>query len=289
MTRILIIGSTSVIGRALGQRLARSATVHFAGRREATIAFDLLDWQAEFAPSAPYDLVVHVAADFGGPTPAEMARAEVANAAGTLQACRLAHATGARRFVLVSSIFATYPQDHPLQTIYALSKRHGEETATLFCATHAMALTILRPTQVYDAAENCRQHQAMFYRMVDHAAAGRDIVIYGSTDPRRNYLYLDDLVEVLERTISREIAGTFACAHPQSPRLSEMASAAFAAFERGGRVVFDPTRPDIATMPPVTDFSLYPRIDYTPRVELARGMLNIAEHRACGASPSAGF
>ena len=53
---------------------------------------------------------------------------------------------------------------------------------------------------------------------------------------RRNYVFLDDVAEVIARVVERDVAGTHLCAHPDSPRLSDVAEAAFKAFARALRV-----------------------------------------------------
>jgi len=150
--RILIIGSTSVIGKALAVRLAHLGEVRLAGRREADILFDLAEWRELPESGELFDVVMHVAADFGGSTDDDYIRAELVNAVGTLSACKLAHRTRAKHFIFLSSISATYQASDPHYGIYALTKRHAEEVAQFFCSERNVALTILRPTQVYDDA-----------------------------------------------------------------------------------------------------------------------------------------
>ena len=277
--RILIIGGSSTIGRALVVKLRPQAVVMTAGRRESDFLFDLTQWEYEPAIDGVFDVVIHVAADFGGGANDDFVRAELVNAVGTLSACRLAQCVQAKHFILLSTISATYRPGEPHYGIYALSKRHGEEVAGFFCAEHGMALTILRPSQVYDAEGCCRRHQALLYTMADRAQAGQDFHIYGSHDVRRNYLYLEDLVEVCRRVVQGRHTGVFTCAHPQSVRLSEAADAAFAAFGRGGKVQFMKDKPDLADLPFVNDDTLYREINYWPVVDIGEGLRRIKQRR----------
>jgi nucleoside-diphosphate-sugar epimerase len=142
-----------------------------------------------------------------------------------------------------------------------------------------MALTILRPTQIYDAAGRCRKHQAFLYMAADRAERAEDIVIFGESDPHRNYVFLDDVAEVAARVVERDVSGTYLCAHPESPRLSDVAEAAFKAFGRGGRVRFDVSRDSVPSLPAMSDPRIYRLVDYEPAVDITRGMELIRDSR----------
>jgi nucleoside-diphosphate-sugar epimerase len=280
--KILIVGSTSVIGRALAEFLtSQGVEVKLAGRRDADIFFDLSVLDAPPAINEQFDAVVHVAADFGGSTDQDYIRAEMVNASGTFSACSLAHSVKARHFVLLSSVFSTYSSRDPYYGIYALTKRHSEEAAQYYCAERGMDLTVLRPSQVYDDAALCRPHQEFLYMIADKAQAGQSVEVYGSHDALRNYIHLSDLTEIIKRVLQERVAGVFTCANTQSVKLSEMAGAAYRAFDTAdkGNVVFWPDRQDLLDLPPIHDFDLYSRIQYQPRVGIEEGYRRIKLHR----------
>lgn len=280
--RILIAGSSSSIGRAFAEGFRDRAKVMTVGRQRADFRFDLTRWDCQPKIDGEFDVVIQVAADFGGGKDEDFIRAELVNAVGTLSVCRLAQHVHAKQYVLLSSIFAAYRPEDPYYGIYALSKRHSEEVARFFCMEREIALTILRPSQVYDARGDCRKHQALLYTMADRAARGQDIVIRGSCDARRNYLHLIDLTEICWRVLKGSHVGTYTCAHPSSVRLSEMAAAAFAAFGRGGRVHFLTDEPDLADLPLIDDDALYPLINYSPSIDIREGFRLIRDSRESG-------
>jgi nucleoside-diphosphate-sugar epimerase len=279
IVKILIVGSTSTIARAIASRMRAHAEVKFAGRRDADYRLDLARPDSLPDIGERFDLVIHAAADFGGPADTDFVRAELVNAAGAVSACALARSVGARRVLLISSSFAAHRPGDANYGIYALSKRHGEEAAQLFCAERDLSLAIVRPSQVYDDASGCRPHQKFLYLMADRAQAGEDIEVHGSHDALRNYLYLDDLAEICARVIARQVEGVFSCAYPHHVRLSEVAAAAFGAFGRGGSLRFLPGRPDLPDVPPVEPQALYDQIDYRPCVDIDEGMRRIRIHR----------
>jgi len=155
----------------------------------------------------------------------------------------------------------------------------AEEVAQYFCSKRAIALTVLRPSQVYDVVGECRRHQPLFYQMVDQAARGEDITIFGAHDAVRNYLFLDDLAEIVKQVVLNRTEGTYTCASPRPLRLSEVASAAFLAFSRGGRVLFDPDRPALPDLIIPEDNRLYDALGLYPTVDVREGMARIAAFR----------
>lgn len=267
----LVIGSTSVIGKAIAQALSRHGPVKLAGRRDADIAFDL-NSQQPCACDERFDVVVLAAADFGGSQPDDLIRAERVNSAGALAACRLAEQCGAHHFILLSSRWASHQPTDPYFGIYSLSKRHAEEVTSLYCQERGMALSILRISQVYDSGEQCRPHQPLLYAIADKAQAGQTVQLYGKNDARRNYLHLSDLAEVCGRVAEKGIVGLYNCGHPESPRLSEIAQAAFEAFGNPLDVRFLPDKSDIPDLPPfVCAHDLFEQIGFTPRVDVRQG------------------
>ncbi|QIB04410.1 NAD(P)-dependent oxidoreductase [Pseudomonas bijieensis] len=275
----LVIGSTSVVGKAVAQALSRCGPVKLAGRREADITFDLSS-PVPCACDEHFDVVVLAAADFGGRQPDDLVRAELVNSVGALAACRLAEQCGARHFILLSSRSACDQTTDPYFGIYSLSKRHAEEVASLYCQERGMALTVLRISQVYDDGGQCRLHQPLLYAIADKAQVGRTVELYGSNDARRNYVHLSDLAEVCARLAERGVAGLYNCGHPESPRLSEIAQAAFEAFGKPVDVRFLPEKSDIPDLPPFDcAHQLYEQIGFTPRIDVRRGFELMRAHR----------
>ncbi|WP_161781288.1 NAD-dependent epimerase/dehydratase family protein [Pseudomonas sp. Ant30-3] len=274
-----MIGSTSAVGKAVACALSRYGQVKLAGRRDADIAFDLSS-QTPSNSDERFDVVVLAAADFGGNQPDDLIRAELVNSVGTLAACRLAEQCGARHFILLSSRWACHQATDPYFGIYSLSKRHAEEVASLYCQARGMALSVLRISQVYDSGEQCRSHQPLLYAIADKAQAGQTVELYGSNDARRNYLHLSDFAEVCARLAEQGITGLYNCGHPETPRLSEIAEAAYQAFGKPVDVRFLAEKNDIPDLPPFDcAHELFERIGFIPRIDIRRGFELMRAHR----------
>lgn len=267
----LVIGSTSAIGTAVARALSRHGPVRLAGRRDADIAFDLTH-PVPPACDEQFDVVVLAAADFGGALPEDLVRAEQVNSVGALTACRLAEQCGARHFILLSSRWACHQPTDPYFGIYSLSKRHAEEVVSLYCQTRGMALSVLRISQVYDSQGQCKPHQPLLYAIADNARTGSTVNLYGANDARRNYLHLDDLAEICARVADQGITGLHTCCHPDNPRLSEIATAAFEAFGTPADIRFLPEKNDVPDLPPFADSGeLFRQIGFTPLIDIRSG------------------
>jgi nucleoside-diphosphate-sugar epimerase len=274
--KVVIVGGNSSVGLALKAVLSDSCDVITAGRKNCDIALDLAWPLARFLLPEDVDAVVHTAAHFGGKTKEDILEAESVNVLGTLKLCEAAAGANVRHFVLISSIFASLSEDSEHYGIYALSKKHSEDVARLVCAGHSLPLAVLRPSQIYGVGPRFRMHQPFLYLMIDKARKGEDIVLYGTRDPRRNFIYVDDLAEVIARVLSKGIVGTYPCQHPGDVTYAQIAEAAFRAFDTRGTVRFLRDKPDIPDNVVAIDETLYEAIGFRPSTSIDEGLRRIA-------------
>jgi nucleoside-diphosphate-sugar epimerase len=274
--KVVIVGGNSSLGLALRAVLSESCEVITTGRTNCDLAFDLT-WPLErMVLPDDVDVIVHTAAHFGGKTAADIVEAEDVNVLGTLKLCQASASAKARHFILISSIFASLREDSEHYSVYALSKRHAEDVARFVCATHSLPLTVLRPSQIYGAGPRFRAHQPFLHAMMDKARKGEDILLYGTRDPRRNFIYIDDLTAVISRVIDAQIVGTYSCQHPSNVTYSQIAKAAFQAFDTRGSVRFLRDKPDIPDNIFATDDALYEAIRFRPSTTIEDGLRRIA-------------
>jgi nucleoside-diphosphate-sugar epimerase len=274
--KVLIVGGSSSLGSALKAVLSSSCEVITAGRTNCDLAFDLTWPLEQMALPVDLDVIVHTAAHFGGKTAADILEAECVNVLGTLKLCEAAVNATARHFVFISSIFASLGDDSEHHSIYALSKRHAEDVARFVCTTHALPLAVLRPSQIYGAGPRFRVHQPFLHAMMDKARKGDDILLYGTRDPQRNFIYIDDLTAVISKVIGARMVGTYSCQHPTNVTYSQIAKAAFEAFDTQGSVRFLRDKPDIPDIVFAADDSLYEAIGFRPSTTIADGLRRIA-------------
>lgn len=276
--KILLTGGNSILARALKPVLLENGhEVVTAGRTECDIFLDL-SAGAQGASFPAIDVVIHLPAHTGGNDSQSILAAEQINVLGALKTCDAAARSGARCFVLVSTVFAGLSDNSPFFSIYALSKRHAEESMRLFCTAASMSLLILRPSRIY-GTEDCRRHQPFLYSMFDKAQCGEDIVLFGSNDPKRNYIHIKDLACIMAKATEMQLEGTFSCQALQDSSYGKIAEAAFSAFNMGGKVHFEQDKMDISDNIAPLDRRLYELLGTTPQISMEEGVKLMAVSR----------
>ena len=277
--RVLIVGGTSSLARALKPALSEFAEVTTAGRTGCDFALDLGDPAAEIVLPTDIDVVVNTAACAGGENFDEMLETESVNVLGLLKLCQSCTKAHVKQLVQVSSIFACLDESSRFYGMYSLSKRHSDEVARLYCSKFGLPIAILRPSQFYGAGEATRRHQPFLSTIIDRAANGEDILIQGSNDALRNFIHVDDVAVVTALLIRRKLEGTHVCMSAENVRYSEVAAAAIAAFGSRSTIRFVKDAPDIPDNVFAFDDSLFRAVGYFPQISISRGMQLEAAYR----------
>lgn len=279
MKKIAIVGGTSSLANYLIPVLSNGNEVITLGRKNCDVYFNLEDNLESIRVPAGVDVVVHTAAVNKGNTDEEIIKTEEINAIGTLKVCMAAKKAGVKHLIIISSQYATLSENSLYYNIYSISKRHSEELATYYCKQNNLPLTMLRPSQFYDAKDEYRKHQPLIYLMADKAENGDSIAIYGQNDALRNYIHIEDFVEIIHRTIEYQCDGIYSCNYPKNVKLSEIAKAAQTSFNNGGEIVFLSGKPDIPDNIFNNKTDLYEKIGFYPQIDIENGMKTIAEYR----------
>lgn len=252
---VLVVGSTSAIGRAVADELrGAGAQVLTAGRRHGDVHLDLADDHPGPLVDADgrrirCDVVVNAAAAVGAAADGDDGRQVNAVGAGTV--VRLAAEAGARQVVQLSTVYAACPERAPGTSGYARTKAAGEQLAADAAAGCGVLLSTLRLTHVYDADGVCRPNQELPYAFADRAAAGEPIEVHGDGSTARDFLFLGDATRAVRKVVESEVAGTWTVASPAMPTLLEVAEAATAAFGSTATVRLRPDLPTPVGLPPL--------------------------------------
>ena len=277
--KILLVGGTSSLSKALIPVLSKFSEVITAGRKDCDIIIDLKMPGYNYLLPNDLDVVIQTAANFGGRSNDEILEAEEVNVIGTLKLCHAAIQAKVKHFVLISTIFSIINKNSVFHSVYGLSKRHAEEMATFICLKNSLPLTILRPSQIYGNEDYYRKHQPFLYTMVDKAQKGERITIFGSHDPLRNFIHISDLTAIIDKVIKKSIEGTYSCTQPYDISFLDIAKAVFGAFNHAPNINFLRDKTDIPDNIFEKDNSLYEIIDYYPQITIEEGMKRIANYR----------
>jgi nucleoside-diphosphate-sugar epimerase len=269
---VLITGGTSSVAQSLIPILSKSCNVITAGRRNCDIEMDLKN---TISFPANIDTVIHTAAYFKSKSDIEIYESENINVLGTLKVCQAALHAGVKHLIFISSMYATVSENSDNYNMYSISKKHAEELAKFYCLKNSIALSILRPSQLYGIGNNFYIHQPFFYKILDNIENNRDVYFYGSNDPIRNYLYIDDLSKIINEVVLKKTEGTFSCCYPSDVTYSQIAKAAIKVYNSSSTIHFVSDKPDIADNIFIKDDTLYKILNLYPDIDIENGISKI--------------
>lgn len=233
-----------------------------------------------------FDAVIHLAARAGvRPSLAQPVLYEEVNCLATWHLLEAAVAHRVRKFVFASSSSVyginsklPFSEDDPIErpiSPYAATKRAGELQVYTTHHLHGLPAVCLRFFTVYGPRQRPEMAIARFIRCLETDAP---IPFFGDGGSRRDYTYIDDIVDgveaALERPLSFEIVN-LGGAHPVT--LNELVAALERATGRRARLERQPDQPGDV---PVTYASVEKArrlLGFEPRVPLEEGLRRSVE------------
>lgn len=293
---VLVTGSTGLVGQAvvddIGSRVyaaSRSGAVHENAPGEVTgLQFDLTaDDTVRELPWDDIDGVVHLGAytDSRGSVD-DPHTAFVTNAAGTSALLTSAADNDVSVFVFTSSywvydsaVTGTLDESTPVsvKTPYGASKAAAELQCDSFRTQTDMAVTTLRPFNVY--GPGARSYQVVPEFVQQALEDGRIEPHPGN--PVRDFLYVDDLADLLRTCLREEITGVFNAGSGRGTSIRQLATAVASAVETSTGTTVEtrfsgdpePTDRKVASTEKIRSV-----IDWEPEMPLADGIDRVIEH-----------
>jgi len=102
------------------------------------------------------------------------------------------------------------------------------------------------------------------------------VVFYGTHDPVRNFIHIDDVAEIIYKVVEKGIEGDFDCVFKDNITFTQIARAAKLAFKSNSEILFDESKPDIEDNTTQINTLLYDLIDYYPKITIEEGMRRLA-------------
>jgi UDP-glucose 4-epimerase len=281
----LVTGATGFLGRHL---VAALESQGHAVRRHSSTDGDIADCPL---PTEGVSHVFHLAGESYVPeswrNPQAFYRTNVMGTVNVLEHCRRNQAA----LTLISSYVYGEPQrlpiaeDHPLAAAnpYAHTKILAEHTARFYEQRFGLALTIVRPFNIYGPGQRDSFLIPSIVRQVlDPSAA---VVQVTDLRPKRDYVYVADAVTLLLATLRPGVHGIYNLGSGCSASVAEVAEQVnVAAGVRKPVVSADQPRPG-EILDVVADTSrAAAELDWRPRTSLAEGIAAVvaAERAARG-------
>jgi GDP-4-dehydro-6-deoxy-D-mannose reductase len=201
MTKVLVTGATGFIGTRLLPRLRAVGHEIIAANSKSG------DIRAEstWAKFPPAEVVIHLAGkSFVPDSWTDSVGFISCNVLGTVSALEYCKANEAR-LVFLSSYLYGNPETLPIPETaglvatnpYALSKKLAEEVCQFYGDKFGVNVTILRPFNVYGPG----QRECFLLPSVIRQVNAGDVIRVKDLEPRRDYLYIGDLVDVIATAV----------------------------------------------------------------------------------------
>ncbi len=256
--------------------------------RYRLIEGDIVDWPAveNLFAERSYDSVVHLAARAGvRPSIREPLLYEQVNVLGTMHILEAARRHGVGRIVSASSssvygsnskvpFSESDPVDHPISP-YAATKKAGELMAYTWHHLYGLSISCMRFFTVYGPRQRPDMAIHKFARLI---CSGQPVPVFGDGRSRRDYTYIDDIIEGLYAALLRcEGYHIYNLGESNTIELLELIHLLEEGLGRKAVLEFHPDQPGDV---PITyaDISLARReLDYRPSTPIERGIGLFAE------------
>ena len=234
-----------------------------------------------------WDTVLHLAARAGvRPSIKEPELYVQTNVAGTLHVLDAAVAAGVKKFLFASSssVYGAsdevpFREDAPLRRTfspYAATKAAGEQLCSTYSHLHGLPVVSLRFFTVYGPGQRPDLAIHKFTRAIWE---GRPIEQFGDGSSRRDYTYVDDIVQGIRAAAeySGEKYDVFNLGESETTSLSELIKAIESALGKKAVIERKPEQP--GDMPATwADISKARRLlGYAPKTKIAEGIPKFVE------------
>ena len=291
---ILVAGHRGMVGSALVRRLERAGYQHLL--TPSRQALDLLDQAAVFAyleRERPEYLFI-AAAKVGGIQANNILRADFLYQNLVIEANLIhgAHRAGIQRLMFLGSS-CIYPRDcpqpireeylltGPLEATnepYAIAKIAGIKLCESYNRQYDRQYVAVMPTNLYGPNDNYDlNHSHVLPALIRKAHEARDqgsreLIVWGSGKPRREFLYVDDLADACVFLMERNYDGPLLNVGTGTDvTIRELAETVMDTVNFRGDIVFDDSKPD-GTPRKLLDVSRLAALGWRSQTDLRTGI-----------------
>lgn len=302
-SRLLITGSTGMVGGALYQRLKEEGYTHLTapGITEERIDLRYHDRVSELFNRQTFDYVFHLAARVSGiqaniNRPVQHLNDNILMDSNIFDAC---YKFGVKKVLYLGSS-CIYPKNYkqPLKEEYlmegkleetnagyALSKIVGIELLKSYKKQYGLKSTILLPCNIYGTGdhfdlENSHVLSALVKKFVDAKSKHEDVTLWGTGKARREFVHVEDVVDAVLHFFPIDIKEDFINIGPgKDISIKELSDIVIKLVGFIGEVNWDKTRPE-GMMRKMLDVSRMESYGFSPKKTLEAGIAQmIREYR----------
>lgn len=275
---VLVTGATGFIGMPLTTALAEAGCdVRMLSSRDGDIA------NAPIHAPADVTHVYHLAARSFVPESWTDSHAYYrTNVLGTATVLEFCRRTGASLTFLSSYVYGRpeylpIGEDHPVRPTnpYSHTKILGEELVRYYAAQFGVRASIIRPFNIYGPGQAASFLIPVVLRQA--LSTETDVIEVADCRPKRDYLYISDLIDLLLRARGRS-AGVWNAGSGSSVSVSEIVAIVNSMLPRPKRLVSRAVERAAEVMDVIADISrAREELGWKPTTPLADGLRRTAE------------
>jgi nucleoside-diphosphate-sugar epimerase len=222
------------------------------------------------------DVIFHCAASFADDTTDGIRKNYQTNAAGCLWVLELARLLGCKTVIYAGSVSSSETLDPDNYTSYGFTKAQAENLLAWGMKRLDGQFCSLRFSQIYDTNGACTRHQPWFGRIIAYAARGLDLNMPGS-DGLRNFLHLDDAVNLMLTAGRSSTTGILDIVHPESLTYQKLATTTYSIFDKGGCISIDQNKAPFRPINFPDSSQAFRLLGYKPAISIAEGIARIRD------------
>lgn len=209
--KILVIGANGFIGKSLVKQLTKNG-IPFITHKD--VGIDITQPSSfKFNDSGEIKHVIHLAGKTFVPDswkiPNEFLQVNTLGTQNVAEFCKenKTSLTYVSAYIYGSKVVNPIAEDHPidLNNPYALSKKLGEDICLFYADNFKVPVSIVRPFNVYGIGQN----EAFLIPEVIQKAKTCDRIEVKDLSPKRDFIYVDDVSDLIIEIYKKNIQGIF--------------------------------------------------------------------------------
>lgn len=234
MGKILITGSSGQLGSYLIENIPESIGVDMKASQYTQLVWDLRKNPEEILKDYEIGTIIHAAAQVSVVKSVEVPKFDAENnIMGTINLLEYARKHDVEHFIYISSAavygeskYLPIDEEHPTEpeSPYGLSKLTGEKYALLYHKLYGIKVASVRPFNIFSPRQDPKNpYSGVISIFVERAKKGLPLIIHGDGEQTRDFVNIEDVVQLIKLVIEKEATGIYNCATGKETSINELA------------------------------------------------------------------
>jgi nucleoside-diphosphate-sugar epimerase len=237
--RILLTGANGFVGKHLFESLSRNLNItvcSYTSKEKSDL------WLKPIS-SEKFDIVIHAASKTFVPdswiNPQEFYNSNTFGTNNVLEYCRIHKA----KLIFFSTVVYAQPFKNPLKeshelgalSPYAHSKLLAENLCDFYKKNFGVETAVLRPFNLFGPGQ---REDFIIPKIIKQALDPKlDKIELQNLKPKRDYVYIDDLVKLVEKIVENHVSGVFNVASGKSYSVNEIVDYVFKIIKQSKPII----------------------------------------------------